>query len=1128
MGLTRLSLRRPLTMLMIILALVVMGYRAFTFLKLDRFPAVDFPFVAIVTVFPGASPEDVEELVIKPIEDAVSTISGIDELTSQATEGVGTVTIAFVEGTDGNTAAIDVERQISGIKGQLPNEAEDPTIIKADLNAIPVLVMALSGSQSQDALFDLAEDTLKGRLQAVPGVASVSISGGREREVQVNIDPAKLAAFGISLSGVQQALNANNITFPAGSVEEGRQKLSVRSVGEFESLKEIEDIVINSGGGGSNNGPAGQDSGGYVRLRDVATVSYGLKDLDNKLRYNGQDTISISAIKSSESNTVEVVDNLIGVIDEINAELPAGAKLTIVNDNASFIKDSVAAVLEDLVLAVIITGLVMLVFLHTVRSTFIVLLAIPTSIISTFLVMWMLGFSLNQLTLLALTLVIGILVDDSIVVIENIERHLKMKKPRKQAAIDGRREIGLAAITITLVDVVVYLPVAFTSGIVGQFFYSYGVTIAVAALASLFVAFTLTPMLAGFWMKDESQPEVPSRGLRKYVGYLFRPIGWLWNGFIYLWEKGFNLLANFYGLTLRFFLWNFLTQSLAVILAIVALMGGFYLVAGGFVGSEFFPQEDDGQIRINLEMPPGTNLDTTDIVARQIEQIILNNVPEATGILTRVGGSSGGGFGGGSRAANLATVNLTLVDKEDRERTTTEVVEDLRPRVQFIPEALITVALNSSMGGGDGGSAIQVQIFGDDPDRLIDLANEVEAVVSTVPGTVDVKNTDALRAPETELQVNRDSALDLGLSPVQVATTLRTALSGSQVGKFTPPTGGTEMDITLRLQEESRNDFNQIMQIPLSFINGQPITLDRVVNLAVTDAPARINRSDRQRTLTVGAGVGGGQATGDLTDAIEAAIDAQVNFPVGYGFRFVGGAEAQREAFTQLFQAILLAIALVYMLLVALYQSWLQPLAIMFSLPVTLVGAFGGLWLTGYTLNLISLLGIVLLTGVVTKNAILIVDFTNNLRQEEGYSRKDALVQAGRLRLRAVLMTTLTLVFALLPLLLGTGAGSETRAPLAAVVIGGTVSSTLLTLILVPVIYNFFDWGGGLAARTFSTILGTGAPMKEQEEVQEKEKGQEKEKPDRGREPTPPRPAPQPGSAISLNPQAANPDPDAA
>jgi len=1074
MGLTRLSLRRPLTMLMIILSLVVMGYRAFTFLKLDRFPAVDFPFVSVVTVFPGASPEDVEDLIVKPIEDSVATISGIDQIISQATEGVGTVTIAFVEGTDGNTAAIDVERQISGVKGQLPAEAEDPTVIKADLNAIPVLVMALSGPQSQDALYDLAENRLKTRFQAVPGVASVSIAGGREREVQVNVNPAKLSAYGLSLGAVQQALSANNLTFPAGSIEEGRQKLSVRSVGEFQSLRDIENIIVNTGQpGGGDNGPklVGQDTGGFIYLRDVATVSYGLKDRDNKLRYNGLEAVSISAIKSSEANTVEVVNNINDTIEEINAELPTGAELTVVLDNASFIRDAVAAVLEDLVLAVIITGLVMLVFLHTVRSTFIVLLAVPTSIISTFLVMWMLGFSLNQLTLLALTLVIGILVDDSIVVIENIERHLKMKKPPKQAAIEGRSEIGLAAITITLVDVVVYLPVAFTSGIVGQFFFSYGVTIAVTALFSLFVAFTLTPMLAGFWMKDETRPETEPRGLRKIFHFLGRPIAWIWNGFVYLWEKGFNGLAWLYGMTLRFFLHNFLTQTLAVILAIVALGGGFYLVVGGFVGSEFFPQEDDGQIRIDLEMPPGTALDTTDQITTQLERIVLNNVPEATGMLTRVGGSSGGGFGGGSRASNLATINLTLVDKEQRERTTTDVVEALRPLFQKVPEALITVSLNSAMGGGGAASPIEIQVYGEDPDQLIDLANEVEAVMKTVPGTVDIKNTDAARAPEQELLVDRDAALDLGLAPAQVATTLRTALSGSQVGNFDPPEGGTEMDITLRIDENARDNINQILALPLSYVSGTPVTLERVVNLQRTEAPARINRYDRQRVLTVGSDTSG-RTSGDVTADIEAAIAEQVEFPVGYGFRAVGMAEQQQESFAQLGQAILLAIVLIYMLLVALYQSWLHPLSIMFSLPVTLVGAFGGLWLTGNSLNLISLLGIILLTGVVTKNAILIVDFTNNLRTEQGYERKAALIEAGQRRLRAVLMTTLTLVFALLPLLLGTGAGAETRAPLAAVVIGGTVSSTLLTLVLVPVVYNFFDWGGGFTTRLVRNIIG--------------------------------------------------------
>lgn len=852
-------------------------------------------------------------------------------------------------------------------------------------------------------------------------------------------------------------------------------------------------------------------------MRDVATTQFGLKDSTSILRYNGQDAVSISAIKASDANTVEVVDNINSAVDEINKDLPPGSELTVVLDNSEFIRQSVNAVLEDLVLAVLITGLVILVFLHTIRSTFIVLLAVPTSIIFTFLVMWMLGFSLNQLTLLALTLVIGILVDDSIVVIENIERHLEMHKPPMQAALEGRNEIGLAALTITLVDVVVYLPVAFTSGIVGQFFYSYGVTVAVAALASLFVAFTLTPMLSGLWLKDPTKPKTKPHGLRKYFGYLMWPLLKIWDGFVFVFEKSFDLLARLYGATLRFFLYNWLTQLLAVVLAVASLIGGIYLVAGGFVGTEFFPQEDDGQIRLTIEMPASTNLETTDRVAHQVENIILSEVPELSAIQTQVGTGGGGGGpgGGGSRAANAATLNLILVDKEDRQRSTTDVIEALRPKFKKIPEAAISMVLSSA--GGGGGSPIQVRLFGSDPNRLIELADEVEAVMRTVPGTADIKNTDAARSPETRLVVDRASATDLDLPPARVATTLRTALSGSAVGKFDPQDGSTEMDITVRATQAARDNLNQLLQVPVKFIDGRPVTLDRVVNQEKSLAPARITRADRQRVLTIGSGTSG-RAAGDVTDSIEAAINQQIQFPPGYDFRFVGQSEVQRESFAQLGQSILLGIALIYMLLVALYQSWLQPLAIMFSLPVTLVGAFGGLWLTDNTLNLISLLGIVLLTGVVTKNAILIVDFTNQLR-EEGYERKHALARAGRLRLRAVLMTTLTLVFALLPLLLGAGAGSENRAPLAAVVIGGTISSTLLTLILVPVVYNFFDWGSGLGTRLLRKILGADAP----EDVAQEKAPQESPKPAGPRQP-----APQTGSAISFKPSSSDPEPDAA
>jgi HAE1 family hydrophobic/amphiphilic exporter-1 len=501
-------------------------------------------------------------------------------------------------------------------------------------------------------------------------------------------------------------------------------------------------------------------------------VQQGFKDQSQVLRYNGKDAVNINIIKTSDSNAIAVADALRVVLDEFNTQkLPAGAKMTVVIDTSDFTRQSVSAVQEDLILAILITGLVMLVFLHTIRSTFIVLLAIPTSIISTFLVMWALGFSLNSITLMALTLVIGILVDDSIVVIENIERHLRMKKKPTQAALEGRAEIGLAAITITLVDVVVYLPVAFTSGIVGQIFRSYGITIAVTTLFSLFVSFTLTPMLAAQWMKDESEPEQAPRGLRKVFGILFSPVAWLWNGFTRVWEFGFNALSEFYALTLRIVLRNILTQSLTVLIAAVALAAGLFMVASGVVQSEFFPQEDDGQFSVSIQMPAGTNLNATDQAARQVEQIILNQVPETVAVLTSVGssGTSGMGFGGGGGGDNTASITVRLVDKNQRARSVTAIVEAIRPLVKKVPEATISANQTSALAGGGMGGAVSVQVSGDDMNTLIDLSNKVEAAIRSVPGTVDVLNTGAARAPETRIVLDRNRALDLGLSPAVVA-----------------------------------------------------------------------------------------------------------------------------------------------------------------------------------------------------------------------------------------------------------------------------------------------------------------------------------------------------------------------
>jgi len=1080
MGLTRLSIQRPLTILMVILGFVVLGYRSLTMLQVDRMPKTDLPYVSVVVIYPGASPEDVADEALKPVEDAVAGISGIDEITSQANENFGYVLIKFNEGVNSDQAAIDVSREVDKVRGDLPDDAEEPTIIKADLNAQPIMQLVLSGSLGQDALYDLADDDLKPRLQTVAGVASVAIAGGREREIQVYTDPRQLAAYDLSLEKVQQALALENVTAPLGSIEQGPQKNAIRSVGEFTRLKDIEGIIVS---GGANplttlglglpasllpKTPSGMDTNGLVYLRDVATVQEGFKDTSRLVRYNGQAGVLITIVKTSDANAISTADEVRQVVEEFQPSLPDGVKLDIVIDDTNFTRESVSAVSEDLLLAVLITGVVMLLFLHTLTSSVIVMLSVPTSIIATFLLMYALGFSLNTVTLMALTVAIGILVDDSIVVLENTERHLKLGKKPRQAALDGRAEIGMAAITITLVIVVVYLPVAFISGIVGQFFRSYGITIAVATIFSLLISFTLTPMLAAFWLKDETRPEKPAKGVWRVVNVLWRPFGWVWQRFMQGWEAMFTGLSNFYAFILELALKNVLTQFLVVVIAAVALVAGVYLVVGDMVGNEFLPLEDDGRITIGVELPAGSSLVATDRAVQRIEQIIRAKVPETSLIVSNIGTEAGSALIASSDKANFATVILRLVDKTERDRSTTEVVNALRPALAQTPDAKISFMLNSAVSGMN--QDIEIRLYGPDRNTLIDLANQAEKVILTVPGAVDLRNTGAERSPETQLVVDRGRARDLGLTPGQVARTLRTAINGSQVGDFQPEGQTEKIDLTLRMNNAARRDLSQLLDLPLGYVNDQVIVVGQVAQVQDTLAPARLSRANRQAALTIKVGAAG-RANADVTNDIETALNSQVDFPAGYGFQFTGQADYQRQSFQDLTGALALSILLIYMLLVALYQSWLQPLAIMFALPVTLVGAFGGLWLTGNTLNVMSLLGIIMLAGIVVKNAILLVDFTNILRQERGFSRKAALVEAGRLRLRPILMTTFAIIFSLLPLLLGQGAGAELRAPLAAVVIGGNVSSTLLTLILVPVMYNFLDWGGGLVVQGFRSFF---------------------------------------------------------
>jgi HAE1 family hydrophobic/amphiphilic exporter-1 len=741
MGLTKLAINRPLTMVMIILALIILGINGFGALKVDRFPEINFPFVATIVIYPGASPTDIETEIVKPIEDSVAGVSGLDYMQSTSREGVGVVLSAFKTHVDGDQAAIDVERAISGV--QLPDDAQTPTVWKADLGAMPVMNLVLNGPQSLEEKYRLAEDVVKPRLLSQEGVAGVTVAGGLEQEIQIQADPTRMAGYKVSLTQLMGVLMQENVDVPAGSVTTGAERTTIRSLGRFSSLEDIGNAIVSFGAN-------------RVYLKDVADVVDTHKTIEEKLRLDGEDTVSLSITKQSDANTVRTAENIREALQSAQAFLPEGMSLEVVNDDSEYTQAAVDAVIFDLILAVLITGAVLLIFLHMWRSTLIVLLAVPTSLISTFLVMYAFGFSLNQVSMMALALVIGVLVDDSVVVLENIFRHLGLGEPPREAALKGRAEIGMAAIVITLADVVIYLPVAFMSGIIGQFFKEYGITIATAVLFSLFISFTLTPLLASRWLKGE-----------------YKPVG-LWGRFVNAWERGYGGLTNVYGYILH---WSLHHRPVIVAIAFVSLVGAFAMVPLGLLPTEFMPAEDTSKVTIDIQMPAGTDLETTDKVARQVEEIALT-YPETKNVLTQVGSKGGSVFS--QLGSSGATLTVNLVDKKERKLSSSQVADSLRGAVSTIPEASILVAVPSSMEGG-GGSDLEIMIAGPDLSVLTDLANQVETVMNNTPGVAGVRNMEAQRSPELQLQLDRNRMKDFGVSASDVGMALRTAVSGSTV-----------------------------------------------------------------------------------------------------------------------------------------------------------------------------------------------------------------------------------------------------------------------------------------------------------------------------------------------------------
>jgi HAE1 family hydrophobic/amphiphilic exporter-1 len=1021
MSVTRIAIERPLLMLMAILSVLVFGAIGYMRMGVDLFPAVNFPVVLVTVAYPGASPQVVESLVTKPIEDAVAGLADLDTVSSFSSEGFSNVTIQFKDKADPQASAIDVEKRVNAARASLPTDILPPTVLKFDFGAQPIMTLALSGQRTPDQLFKLADETVRPRLEALSGVGQVTVSGGRQREVQVKVDPNRLRAYGLTLQQVIQALGAENQNAAGGQVQEPGRSFNLRVDAKLRSASEVESIVVVT-----------PPTGGTVRIRDVATVVDGYKDQTLLSRVNGKDAVGFSVTKQATANVTSTAALVRKELAALKPALPGDVQLDVVTDSSSFIRSSLDGVQRSLVEAIVLTGLVLLVFLHSWRSTLIVVLAIPTSLIATFGTMWLQGFTLNFLSTLALALTVGILVDDSIVVLENIYRHLSKGEPSRLAAINGRSEIGMAAIAITLVDVVVFTPVGLMSGQVGQFFRQFGFTVVAATLFSLVVSFTLTPMLASRWLRAEDE----------------HGSGWL-AAFGRRWERGFGALERRYARLLR---WALGHRWMVILAAAMAFGMGVALPAPGVGKSEFFPNQDQGAFTIFLEMPPGTNLATTMQAAARVEER-LALVPEVRTIFTSVGT----GENATQRQPRFAQLFVNLKPKHERARTAEQVAREAKAFSEGIPGVKLRPGVPSA--GGGTAQPILIRITGAELAVLGRLAEQVSQTLNQLGSVTDVTNSGQPGAPEYVVSVDRQKAADLGLSAAQVAATVRTAYAGSVATQLRPDnvTGSAAgIDVRVQLTDDTRTNLDRLSSVPLlSPVKGGQVLLGQVATVAPSQGPAQIQRIDRARNITVGASLVDGKVLGDVSREVEAALK-KIEWPEGYAYSLGGSTQQQNDTFKEFGQALALSVLLTYMLLVGLYESLLYPLVVIFALPLALVGAMAGLAISQETLNLFSLIGVIMLTGLVGKNSILVVDYTNTLRRQ-GMTRREALLQAGPTRLRPILMTSAALIFAQIPLVLKLEEGAEAQAPLAVVVMGGMITSTLLALVFVPVMYTLID-----------------------------------------------------------------------
>lgn len=1030
MNLTRLSIRRPLTIVMVFAMLAIMGMVAVFQLPIQQLPNVNFPVVQVQVSDPGASSSSVLNTITTPLQEALSTVSGVTKMVSTSGPGASNVSLTFAGGTDITTDANEVSQIVSKTQGQLPNGISPPSIIQANPFAIPIMTIDLSGKLSASQLYTLASALVQPQLQQLPGVGQISLVGGAVPEVNVLVDPNELAAYGLSVNSVTTALSVQNLNQASGTMSSGTVGTSVITSGLAQNASQLGQVVV----GNAGNNP--------VLLGQVAMISQGLAPITTTNTLNGTSSVGLVVTAQSGANAVAVDAALKSALAKhIDKALPSGVHVTISGDSTVFTLSALEATATDVVLAILLASLVILVFLQSWRQTIAVAVAIPTALLSTLLMMDFFGFSLDLISLLAISLLVGILVDDGIVVLENITRHFHMGKDARTAAYEGRMEIGAAAVALTLTDIVVYLPVAFVSGNTGQIFREFGITVAVATLFSLLVSFTLTPMLASRLLRVPSPTARSSWATR--LGQAF--------------DHQIQRLAILLERLLRSGLAH---KPWVLSTAVLSLVATIAIVATGLVGTAYIPPEDTGLITVNTQMPPGTTIQGSSQALRQLSSMI-HAIPGVTAVQATAGVANGGGLD-----TAQGSLVVDLVPKSQRADSISTVEADIRKFSQRIPGLKANASVPTPLVN-PGSAPIAVVLQGPDMTTLDTLATQVTQTMTHLPGLVGVQSQALAATPAWNVQINQVAASHYGLTTQSIGKAVNTAIQGSVVTTVQPP-NGIAVPIRVTVQNGANLTESELATLPVgsaSSGNGSssssstgmamPVTLGEVATIEPSQAPLKIQEYDQLPQVTVQAHLQSGTALGAATQEVKTAL-SHAGFPPGYSFKFGGQVKQQGSTFGPLLQALGLSIILMFMLLVALYQSWITPLTILFALPLASVGAMVALAVTGQTLNLFSLIGLIMLVGLVGKNGILLVDYTQTLR-DRGVERLEAVIQAACTRMRPILMTTLTMVIAMLPLAISASAGSEYRSPMALVIIGGLTSSTLLTLLVVPVFYIYLD-----------------------------------------------------------------------